>query len=304
MEEIKPAFNSNNVAICFSANDNYIPLLATTIVSIIENSNSSKNYDIVVLMTSISDENQVNILKLIASKPNFSIRFVNVGQYVFGYNFYTESDPTNTKFTNEIYYRVLVPSLMPSYDHVIFCDADLVVLDDIAKMLDYNYHNCLIGAVRDYEGIASCYSKNYERTRYRISELGITNFENYIVSGVIVMNIKEFNKNFNTKQLLDLAVSKDWMQYDQDLLNYLCKDNLKIIDAEWDFLEDLYGTYHAIPQNLFNEYVKSEKNPKIIHYAGSRKPWINRESKYNKYFWQYAKLTPYYDELQEKLKDE
>ena len=297
MEQIKPAFKVNNVPVCFSANDKYAPLLSTTLASIIDNSDPSKNYDIVVLMTSMSDENQVKIRKQISDKPNFSLRFVNVGPYVYGYQFYIESDPANTKFSDEIYYRVLVPALMPDYDNVIFCDADLVVLDDIAKLLEDEYSEYLVGAVRDYEGISNCYNANYEKTKYRISELGIKNFDNYFLSGVLVMNVKKFNEQFDVKDLLNLAVSKNWKQYDQDLFNYLCQESVKIIDASWDFLEDIYGTYQSLPKKLFEEFLKSEKNPKIIHFAGSRKPWIKIDSKYNKHFWKYAEKTAFLDEL-------
>lgn len=297
MEEIKPAFESNNIAICLSADDKYIPLLSVTLASIIENSNPEKNYDVVILMTSISDENQVKIRTLVTNHANFSVRFVNVGPYVFGYNFYTESDPSNTKFTDEIYYRVLVPSLMPEYDNVIFLDADLVILDDISKLLDEDYSNVLVGAVRDYEGISNCYGNNYEKTKYRITELGIKTFDNYFLSGMLVMNIKKFNEQFNVKDLLNLAVSKNWKQYDQDLFNYLCGDNVKIVDAAWNFMEDIYGSYQSLPKPLFQEFLKSEKNPKIIHFAGNRKPWIKIDSKLNKYFWQYAEKTPFLNEL-------
>ena len=304
MEPITPAFSENIVPICFSANDKYMPLLATQIVSIIKNSSDQKNYDIVILMTEISDENKVKILSLIASHPNFSIRFVNVGPQVYGYNFYIESDITNTKYSDEIYYRVLAPAVMQNYSHVIFLDADLVVLDDVAKLLDYASDSHMISAVRDYEGIANCYNNNYERTKYRISELGITNFDDYFISGVIVMNNNMFNERFSTKELLDMAVSKNWKQYDQDLLNYLCKGSVKIIDAKWDFVEDIDGVYQSMPKQLFAEYLESEKDPKIIHYSASRKPWKRTESKYNKHFWEYAKQTPYFTELKRLIIEE
>lgn len=297
MEEIKPAFVKNNIPICFSANDKYIPLLAVSLSSIIENSKPENNYDIIILMTNINDENQVKLRTMIANKPNFSIRFINVGGLVYGYSFYIESDPANTKFSDEIYYRVLVPALMPSYDYVIFLDADVVLLNDIADLLKFNYENTLIGAVRDYEGISNCYNKNYEKTKYRISELGIKNFDNYFMSGVLVMNIHKFNEEFKVKDLLNLAVSKNWKQYDQDLLNVLCQDSLLIIDASWNFMEDLYGTYHNLPKQLFNEFLESEKHPNLIHYSGSRKPWIKIDSKYNKYFWDYAEKTPFLEML-------
>ena len=304
MEKIKPVFSQNYVPICFSANDKYMPLLATQIASIIDNSSAETNYDIVILMTSISDENKFKILSMIAKHPNFSIRFINVSPYIYGYNFYIESDITNTKYSDEIYFRILAPAIMSDYKYVIFLDADLVVLDDIDKLLDFADDNKLISAVRDYEGIANCYNNNYERTKYRISELGITNFDDYFVSGVLVMNNILFNEKYNTKELLDMAVSKNWKQYDQDLLNYICKDSVKIIDAEWDFVEDIYDIYHSMPQKLLKEFVASEKNPKIIHYSGARKPWKNTNSAYNKYFWKYAEQTPYADELKAMVVDD
>ena len=293
MEKIKPVFTDNYVPICFSANDKYVPLLSVELESIIDHSSAKNNYDIVILTTGISDENQFRLLSQIKHYSNFSIRFVNVGPAIYGYNFYLETRLTNTKYSSEIYFRILAPTVMEDYDYVIFCDADLVVLDDIAKLLQFDCSNNLIGAVRDYEGIANCYNNNYERTKYRITELGIKQFDNYFVSGVLIFNVKKFNSQYSEKQLLDLAVSKKWTQYDQDLLNYICKDDVKIIGAEFDFVEDIDNIFHSLPTHLLTEYEKSEKDPKIIHYSGGRKPWINISSKYNKYFWNYAERCPF-----------
>jgi lipopolysaccharide biosynthesis glycosyltransferase len=110
---------------------------------------------------------------------------------------------------------------------------------------------------------------------------------------VLILNIQKINEMYTEKQLLDLAVSKKWTQYDQDLLNFICKDDVKIIDAEWNFVEDIDHVYHSLPKNLLEEYERSEKSPKIIHYSGNRKPWINLSSKYNKHFWTYAEKTAY-----------
>ncbi len=294
MEKIKPIFVDNFVPICFSANDKYVPFLSVELASIIDHSSPNTNYDIVILTTGISDENQFNLLSQIKQHPNFSIRFVNVGPAIYGYNFYLDARLTNTKYSSEIYFRILAPTVMQEYDYVIFCDADLVFLDDIAKLYQFKPETNLVASVRDYEGIANCYNNNYERTKYRITELGIKSFDNYFVSGVIILNIEKFNNLFSEKELLDLAVSKKWVQYDQDLLNFICKDDVKIIDAEWNFVEDIDNIYHSLPTKLLSEYEQSEKEPKVIHYSGNRKPWINISSKYNKHFWNYSEKTPYY----------
>ncbi len=296
MEKIKPAFLENLVPICFSANDKYADMLATEIASIIENSSSKNNYDIVVFVSQMSEENQQQILSLAKKHSNFSIRFVDVSAYFSGCKFYLESDITNTKYSDDIYFRVIAPTIMREYNHIIFLDADLVVLDDIAELLKSASDQHLISAVRDYEGISHCY-KSYERTKYRINEIGITNFDDYFISGVIVMNTQKFNEQFDFKTLLDLAVSKNWKQFDQDLLNFVCKDSVNIIDSKWDFVEDTDNFVKTMPKRLLDEYISSETEPKIIHFSGERKPWIRTWSKYNKYFWEYAKLTPYLSRL-------
>lgn len=303
MEKIQPVFYENIVPICFSANDKYVPMLSVEIQSIIDHSSHEKNYDMIILTTGISDENKVKLLSMIATYPNFSLRFVDVSPYIYGYNFYLDSDISNTKYSSEIYFRVLAPAIMANYKHIIFLDSDLVILDDIANILNYDFKDNMIAAVRDYEGIANCYANNYERTKYRISEIGITNFDDYFISGVIVMNIQSFNEKFSSTDLLNLAISKNWKQYDQDLLNYLCKNSVKIIDAEWDFVEDISNSYHSMPKHLFDEYLKSEENPKIIHYSGARKPW-KRHSKFSQYFWDYARLTPFNEELRKYLDED
>ena len=299
MEKIKPVFTENYVPVCFSANDKYVPLLSVELASIIDHANPNTNYDIVILTTGINNENQFKLLSQIKFHQNFSIRFVDVSPMIYGYNFYLESRLNNTKYSSEIYFRILAPSIMQNYDYIIFCDADLVVLDDIANLLKFDCSKTYLAAVRDYEGIANCYNNNYERTKYRITEIGIKEFDNYFVSGVLVMNTKKFNDNFTEKQLLDLATAKKWIQYDQDLLNFICKDDVTIMDAEYDVVEDIDNIYHSLPPRLLGEYVRSERDPKIIHYSGNRKPWINISSKFSKYFWQYAEKTPFAETLKE-----
>ena len=297
MEKISPVFSNNVVPICFSANDKYVPLLSAELESIIKHSSPENNYDIVILTTSISDENHFKLMSQIKNHPNFSIRIVNVGPVVYGYNFYLDSRLTNTKYSSEIYFRLLCPTLMPDYDYVIFLDADLVVLDDLANLLKVDYSQNMIGAIRDYEGIANCYNNNYERTKYRINEIKVKTFENYFASGVLVFNIKKFNESYTEKQLLDLASSRKWIQYDQDFFNFICGDDVKIIDAAYNFVEDIDHVYKSLPEKLFEEFLASEKDPKIIHYSGNRKPWINVSSKYNAEFWKAAETSPFLTEI-------
>ncbi|WP_199751094.1 hypothetical protein, partial [Brachyspira aalborgi] len=51
-----------------------------------------------------------------------------------------------------------------------------------------------------------------------------------------------------------------------------------------------------------NYLVEEEKkeafnNPVIIHWAGFMKPWIYSDANYSEYFWKYARMTPFYEDI-------
>ena len=69
---------------------------------------------------------------------------------------------------------------------------------------------------------------------------------------------------------------------DQDYLNVLCKDKVKYLEKGWDRMsvdEDYDGELY------------------IIHYNNFRKPWYYNDVPYQKYFWDYACKSNYYDEI-------
>ena len=51
------------------------------------------------------------------------------------------------------------------------------------------------------------------------------------------------------------------------------------------------------PRMLYEEYAFARKTPKMIHYAGYQKPWEVVDCDMAEYFWEYAKLSPYYPRL-------
>ena len=73
-----PAFEKNNIAIAFAANDFFVPYMATMIYSVAVNGSKSNNYDIVILSSDISAENQQILSAMTESFGNVSLRVVNV----------------------------------------------------------------------------------------------------------------------------------------------------------------------------------------------------------------------------------
>jgi lipopolysaccharide biosynthesis glycosyltransferase len=107
--------------------------------------------------------------------------------------------------------------------------------------------------------------------------------EAYFNSGVLVFDIKRsLEEKLSEKFLAAIpflleTVGKECFTEDQDVINYVCVDNVKIIGHEW---------------NVFQE-PSACKNANIIHYAWKDKPW-SADLYQKDIWWYYALKTPFY----------
>lgn len=292
-ETISPAFAENNIPVVFSSNDEFVPVMATMIQSIIENSSAENNYDIIILTQDISMGYEQKLLSMVKDVPNFSLRVVNVAAYVSGYDLYTENRDT---ITVETYFRLVLPELLPEYKKVLYLDGDMVVNTDVAELYHTDISDYLIASSRDADGIGRCHMPEDTRRDYRLNVLKMKNPDDYFCAGTLLMNLDRFREELPTKKLLDFAVSYPWEWHDQDVLNVLCEGKVKLVHMAWDVLRDA-GNNRYMPEEMYEEYLESEKNPKIIHYGGMRKPWIYLDVERGEYFWKYAGRTPFYQEI-------
>lgn len=298
---IKKVFQENTVPICFSANNDFLPFTGVMIQSIIDHANKKDNYDIIVLCDDAEKDLKKKITSLADKKENISIRFYRVKDFMNlpGYLF-TDNIYTQTSYSPEIYYRLLIPTLMPDYDKVLYFDGDMIALTDVAEL----YHSTelgdnLIASSRDYAGLCHCYKEDDERRAYREDFLGLYNVDNYILSGMLVINVPEFNRTYTGEKLMDIAGYIDWRQHDQDILNVVCENRILLLDGAWDYLQD-FGWINYLPDWLQQEYNQSKDNVKIAHFAGQRKPWINNSENSDK-FWEICARTPLFEDVIKRL---
>lgn len=296
-EQYKPAFANNNVAIAFAANDYFVPYMATMLQSIIENSSAEKNYDIFILTQDITVDNRKCLLEMVSEKSNFCIRFINPAYLIEGYEFFMRGH-----FSLETYYRLVLPELLPDYDKILYLDSDMVVNADVAELYNTDVTGYLLAACRDADTAGLYNGFEPKKKEYTDKVLKLKNPYEYFQAGVLVMNLKEFRKQYDVKEILEFAASEEWQLLDQDILNKLCEDKVKYVDMAWNVMVD-YGKIRInqiirlAPQWLNKLYMEARKEPKIIHYAGPEKPWIYPEMDMGRFFWKYAKNTPYYESM-------
>lgn len=271
---MKECTNKNEIPIFFAVDDNYIPFLAVTICSLVEKASKENNYNLKILYTNITKENQKKIKKF--EKENISIEFVNVTEYIkkFQDKFYTRD-----YFSQTTYFRLFIPDIYLEYDKVLYIDSDIVLLDDVAKLYNIDLGNNLVGAATD-----NAVKSVRELRDYVELVVGVASYENYFNAGVLLMNLKELRDfRFKTKVLYLLDNVKFRVAQDQDYLNRLCKGRVKLISNSWNVMPAASEENRA-------------KAPRLLHF-NLNKPWHLDDIPYEKYFWDYAKKTEFYDEI-------
>lgn len=294
--DLKPAFKSSNIPIVFAANNDFIPVFATCLQSVIDHSSTKNNYDIILLQSDVSDSNKNKILNMIATKKNFSIRFANADRFVSNYNL-----KANAHISVETYFRFLIQDVMPEYDKVLYLDCDIIVNADLAELYKINIDDYLLAATKDPDFLGQINGANKDTVQYINTKLKMKNPYNYFQAGVLLLNEKKMRLEHTVDEWLKYA-SVPRKYNDQDVLNLYCENKVKYLDMSWNMITDhnnerVEKVIKFAPDEIQKEYAVAHSNPKIIHYAGFKKPWLDPREDYAEKFWETAKRTQYYETL-------
>lgn len=293
---------NDTIPICFATDEGYLGLTTVAIQSVVDNSSKENYYDIHIFHNKISQGEQEKVVNHFSSKENINIVFDDVNEFVKKNSLYTNYEYDNVKYTEETYYRFLIPEILKQYEKVIYLDGDVITLADVKELYDIDIGNNLLGAARDLYGIKEC--KTTLRGRYVKNKLKINNCDDLFIAGILIINNNEFNKQYDWKELLSICSSYKWRHHDQDVLNMICNKKTKLISPEWGLMPLYHWPFLDLSDEIKNEFQSSyKKEKKLIHYGGYRKPWKKGFSFKSKEFWIYASRTPYFNNLLDKCKD-
>ena len=121
--------NKEVLPIFFAVDDGYMPFLAVTLQSLVENSSDKYYYLLKILYTNISEENKEKIKKY--ERENINIEFVDLNYYIEEIK---DKLYTRDYYTNTTYFRLFIANLYPQYNKAIYLDSDIVLLKDIAEL--------------------------------------------------------------------------------------------------------------------------------------------------------------------------
>lgn len=282
------------IPIVMTSSEFYAPYCAATIQSIIDSSSNEHSYKIFILHSGLIQKTQTLLHSMIKGKTNFQIMFINVKQFISGYNLY--ESPT---ISIETYYRMVIPEILKKYDKLIYIDSDICVNKDLYDLYNINIGDNWIGAIVDVCAAGLVNGFSVEARQYVENKLQLKNPLHQFNAGVLIINNKEFQKEFTMKYLLEFAQAGNFRFQDQDALNILCEDHVFWINQEWNFFGDPIDSYRGrveqyAPRNIYKEYREAALNPKIVHYAGNEKPWLYPNFEWADLFWKNFIKTPFY----------
>ena len=281
------------VPVVFAADDNYVPMLTTTIYSMLRNADPTRMFDVIVLEKDISEQNKHNIEQFLGRFPNATVRFYDVSRTIAGYELTTN----NAHISVETYYRFIIQDALPFYSKILYLDSDLVIDADVTELYDYNLGTAAIGAIRDIDFLGNVNMKDGVRAKYAVRKLNMRNPYDYFQAGVLVMNLDRMRQIHTVSEWLDIASQPGFIYNDQDILNMECEGEVAYLPYEWNVMHDcadrVQGVFAYAPAEVYRAYMASRRAPKIVHYAGFDKPWKNPWCDFGPLYWHYAQETPF-----------
>lgn len=292
---------NNFINIAFSTSEQYVPIFAVALKSLILHSTTSNNYNIFVLNNGITPESQKILTKECENYSNINIKFINVSEFIHpeDFNYFYEKGYV----TNETYYRLYLPQIFSNLDKIIYSDVDVVFNKDISELYKIELDDFLLAAAPNISAIYN-YNRNNKLEngiyyRYYFDNIvKIKNIENYIQAGICVYNLRKMRAfSFIQKCFEELKRIKKPVFFDQDIVSAVCQNNIKLLSVAWnhvwyfweyDFLKQ------GLPEKLFNDYDKSRNMFYVCHYAGP-KPIIEKTKPLAWYFWKYAMQTQFFE---------
>lgn len=297
----------NSVVACFISDHNYVPYLGVAIYSLISHSDPKNYYDIVILGENLQANDMKKIEELANDYTNISIRFVDINLYVD--ESLRKMMHINSHFTISTYYRFFLPTIFVNYDKILFLDSDIVILSDIAELYHVDLSDNILGAATDTEFMRLLYrdirSGDLEWFKYVKEVLKCDEPFEYFQAGVLLFNLNQMRKACFTDKCLEVLKEVRKPRFlDQCILNSVIQRynfKRKKIELKWnlEWHVKISGSDLSadIPSKFASEYENAEREIKILHYSGGRKPWKYPGLILADLFWKYARETVFFEQI-------
>jgi lipopolysaccharide biosynthesis glycosyltransferase len=286
--------NDGKIHISLASDAGNVQAMATVIASALHNKNADNFYVFHLLLAGEADDDLQEKLKkcTIGFEDSCQINFIylkdkfsniNLGNYI----------------TYAAYFRMMLPSLLPDLEKIIYIDTDTLVRQDLRELWNFDIGENYIAGVPNY------YGGIIQRKKYKLSGFLSTDF--YINSGVMLMNLKEWRASGIEQKCLAKIGDRDLCKIetgDQVILNFVCYPKIAFLPCKWNVTESKVRSHNGYIRRYDIFYSSGElsealNNPAVFHWTGSQKPWKYYDVPLaHEWFRYYLKTSPSGEPLQ------
>lgn len=253
------------IPVVTAADENYAPYLSVMISTLLENTSRETPIRFFVIDDDLSVSSKEKLIQTVHKFSDVAvIQFVKVDEKVY------EDFLVSDHITTTAYFRISMPKLLAkkNYRKILYIDSDTFVLDDVQKLYEQSLEGKTIGAIIDPGQTEA------------LERLGIDSDDYYFNSGVMVIDVDQWNQQQITEKTIDyLKNHGDKIIYhDQDALNAVLYENWHPFHPRWNMQSSLIFDKHPAPTLEYKQaYEAGRKNPAVVHFTGHDKPWNTLE---------------------------
>lgn len=276
--------NAQAIPVVLASDRKFAPYCSVAVSSLIINASPKREYHVYIFHENLTDSD-ISVLEGM-STDNVRVVCLNVSEHVRVDLMYE-----TPMYPRPIYYRLLIPEMLPQYDKVIYLDGDVVAVTDIAALWETDLKGMLIGAVQDLQ-----HRKRQKETK---AQLGM-DARNYFNSGVLLIDCRSFQAERIKEKCYHLLENREKFKLpDQDALNLSCLGRVLYLPIRWNLMTN-FGRlpYYVRKRGPYNRiYEEALAEPGILHYAGGYKPFYASYMGINSVFWKYAVDSPWFKQI-------
>lgn len=245
-----------NVAFCFD--DNGYKLCAVSIKSLMMVSAGRCDYDIYCVVDKSVSKAHRKVISDLTSGTKSRVIFLTAN-HDFDKSY-------RAKWPVAVFYRTMLPKLLPNVDTIIYADIDVIFCRDLVEISNMDMETNILAGVPDYKN-------------------------GYLNSGFLVMNLKQIRKENMYQKWIDVSRRKRYKNPDQDLLNFTTRGRKIFLPLRYNF-QPMLGK-HIFRTHTEIEIDDLSHNLVLIHYSNWMKPWHAKNLRpiFSEYWWRVAHET-------------
>lgn len=188
-----------------------------------------------------------------------------------------------------MWYRVMLPRLLPQLDRILYLDADIIAMTSLRPLWETPMEGQWLAAVDNVME---------PHVRQHPLELGLPAENDYFNSGVLLFNLQQMRADDCTERILGFArnptMKLSWP--DQDGLNIILASRRVRLHPRWNSQNTLFFYDHG--EHTFGKQLVQEvlNAPGLLHFEGYHltKPWHYMcTHPHRELYWKYRSKTPW-----------